>query len=296
MSIASSWIYCRSISSVGMVRQHGVAMTHKVACKPAAQAKANVHSRSGLMFLIPQVQLTARPCHGSRSPREMQALVSVGQSRVSTIVSQLSTSNFQSESWRSFQRNWWRTSGEVLEGDLRASFAGEKRQKHFPPKLHRKFHHQTSLRGSGLWRALVNRAFTGLPRRSGPEVLQRALQGVPSWHSESLKTSPQSNLRALFFLGHSALRARWPNALLGMEHFVRENQTSTELRSTISRHLLQPISRWGKTVDSYRRSCRNNLTSHRNRAFSRVPENGKIPLGKKGAKATQNGNHNLVHV
>ena len=24
----------------------------------------------------------------------------------------------------------------------------------FPPKLHRKFHHQTSLRGSGLWRAL----------------------------------------------------------------------------------------------------------------------------------------------
>ena len=27
-------------------------------------------------------------------------------------------------------------------------------KKHFPPKLHRKFHHQTSLRGSGLWRAL----------------------------------------------------------------------------------------------------------------------------------------------
>ena len=41
-----------------------------------------------------------------------------------------------------------------LEGDFRASFAGENRQKHFPPKLHRKFHHQTSLRGSGLWRAL----------------------------------------------------------------------------------------------------------------------------------------------
>ena len=29
-----------------------------------------------------------------------------------------------------------------LEGDFRASFAGENRQKHFPPKLHRKFHHQ----------------------------------------------------------------------------------------------------------------------------------------------------------
>ena len=33
-------------------------------------------------------------------------------------------------------------------------FCWEKRQKHFPPKLHRKFHHQTSLRGSGWWRAL----------------------------------------------------------------------------------------------------------------------------------------------
>ena len=33
-------------------------------------------------------------------------------------------------------------------------FCWENRQKHFPPKLHRKFHHQTSLRGSGLWRSL----------------------------------------------------------------------------------------------------------------------------------------------
>ena len=41
-----------------------------------------------------------------------------------------------------------------LEGDFRASFAGGNRQKHFPPKLFRKFHHQTSLRGSGLWQAL----------------------------------------------------------------------------------------------------------------------------------------------
>ena len=41
-----------------------------------------------------------------------------------------------------------------LEGDFRASLAGENSQKHFPPKLHRKFHHQSSLRESGLWRAL----------------------------------------------------------------------------------------------------------------------------------------------
>ena len=41
-----------------------------------------------------------------------------------------------------------------LEGDSRAFFAWENRQKHFPPKLHREFHRQTSLRGSGLWRAL----------------------------------------------------------------------------------------------------------------------------------------------
>ena len=27
-----------------------------------------------------------------------------------------------------------------------------------------------------------------------------------------------------------------------------------------------------------------------------VPENGKFPFGKRGAKATRNGNHNLVHV
>ena len=43
-----------------------------------------------------------------------------------------------------------------LEGDFRASFAVENRQKHLPPKLHRKFHHRTSLRGSGLWRAQKN--------------------------------------------------------------------------------------------------------------------------------------------
>ena len=63
--------------------------------------------------------------------------------------------------------------GEVfgdIGGELPAKFGrrfsrfvcGENRQKHFPPKLHRKFHHQTSLRGSGLWRALH------FSRESGP--------------------------------------------------------------------------------------------------------------------------------
>ena len=68
----------------------------------------------------------------------------------------LSTSDFQSEVGEVF--------GEIA-GELLAKFGrrfsssfcpGSNRQiqKHFPPKLHRKFHHQTSLRGSGLWRAL----------------------------------------------------------------------------------------------------------------------------------------------
>ena len=65
----------------------------------------------------------------------------------------LSTSDFQSEVGEVF--------GEI-GGELPAKFGRrfssffcwENRQKHFPPKLHRKFHHQTSLRGSGLWRAL----------------------------------------------------------------------------------------------------------------------------------------------
>ena len=66
------------------------------------------------------------------------------------------TSNFQSEVGEVF--------GEI-GGELPAKFGRrfssffcwENRQKHFPPKLHRKFHHQTSLRGSGLWRALKMR-------------------------------------------------------------------------------------------------------------------------------------------
>ena len=57
-----------------------------------------------------------------------------------------------------------------LEEDFRASFAGENRQKHFPPKLHRKFHHQTSLRGSGLWWALKINSGSGGPVPSGPKL------------------------------------------------------------------------------------------------------------------------------
>ena len=65
----------------------------------------------------------------------------------------LSTSDFQSEVGEVFSE---------IGGELPAKFGRrfssffcwENSQKHFPPKLHRKFHHQTSLRGSGLWRAL----------------------------------------------------------------------------------------------------------------------------------------------
>ena len=65
----------------------------------------------------------------------------------------IGTSDFQSEVGEVF--------GEI-GGELPAKFGRrfssffcwENRQKHIPPKLHRKFHHQTSLRGSGLWRAL----------------------------------------------------------------------------------------------------------------------------------------------
>ena len=64
---------------------------------------------------------------------------------------------------------------------------------------------------------------------------------------------------------------------------IRENQTCTELRSTISRHLLPPISGWGKTMDSYRRFCRNSMTSHRKRAFSGTGKR-QIPLREKGGK------------
>ena len=44
---------------------------------------------------------------------------------------------------------------------------------------------------------------------------------------------------------------------------LRENQTCTILRATISHHLWPAISWWVKKVDSYWRSCRNSRNSHR---------------------------------
>ena len=78
---------------------------------------------------------------------------------------------------------------------------------------------------------------------------------------------------------------------------IRENQTCTKLRATISSHLLPPISWWADTVDSYRRSCRNSRASHRKGGFSGTGKRP-LPLREKGggAKATQNGNHDLVNV
>ena len=50
-------------------------------------------------------------------------------------------------------------------------------------------------------------------------------------------------------------------------------------------------------MDSYRRSCKNGRTSRREGGFSGT---GKWPiplrLRERGAKATRNGNHDLVHV
>ena len=71
------------------------------------------------------------------------------------------------------------------------------------------------------------------------------------------------------------------SALLQGRCSIRENQTCTELRSTISRHLLPPVSRWRKTVDSYKRFCRNSRISQRNRAFSGTGKR-QIPLREKG--------------
>ena len=64
----------------------------------------------------------------------------------------IGTSDFQSEVGEVFGE----IGGELLAKFGRrfsSFFCWENRQKHFPPKLHRKFHHQTSLRGSGLWPA-----------------------------------------------------------------------------------------------------------------------------------------------
>ena len=91
-------------------------------------------------------------CHKS-SRENLVMLACDAKCRRVPLESELKHQRFPEWSWRSFRRNW-RNFRRSLEGDFRASFAGENRQKHFPPKLHCRFHHQTSLRSSGLWRAL----------------------------------------------------------------------------------------------------------------------------------------------
>ena len=71
---------------------------------------------------------------------------------------------FPERSWRSFRRNWRRTSGEVWKEIFELLLLGKIVRNIFPPKLHRKFHHQTSLRGSGLWRALQKKTLTDAKR------------------------------------------------------------------------------------------------------------------------------------
>ena len=83
----------------------------------------------------------------------------------------LSTSDFQREVGEVF--------GEI-GGELPAKFGRrfssffcwENRQKHFPPKLHRKLHHQTSLRGSGLWRAQQAKKLLRRPHSTNHKVVQ----------------------------------------------------------------------------------------------------------------------------
>ena len=100
---------------------------------------------------------------------------------------------------------------------------------------------------------------------------------IEGFHCEwlaPLLLQTQNNLKILSFccLG----------ALLVSAYFLRENQTCTELRSTISRHLLPPISRWGKAVDSFRRSCRKSRTSHRRGGVSGTGKG--LPFGKRGRR------------
>ena len=78
----------------------------------------------------------------------------------------LGTSDFQSEVGEVFGK----IGGELPAkfGRRFLSFCWGNRQKHFPPKLHRKFHHQTSLRGSG-WRAGKRKAL----KKTGSLILRK---------------------------------------------------------------------------------------------------------------------------
>ena len=70
---------------------------------------------------------------------------------------------------------------------------------------------------------------------------------------------------------------------------VRENQTCTNLRATVSRHVLPPFPGGGKAVDSCWRFCRNSRNSQRNKGIFGTGKR-QIPLGQKGGQnVTRNG-------
>ena len=73
--------------------------------------------------------------------------------------------------------------------------------------------------------------------------------------------------------------------------FREKNQTCTELRGTILRHLLPPMKRWIHTRDPVEI-----VGLPKERGGFPVPEKSQFPSRERGAKATQNCNHDLVHV
>ena len=91
-----------------------------------------------------------------------------------------------------------------------------------------------------------------------------------------------------------------PNLILDLHReslpLISEKQKCTDLGGHHFASLFPPISWLGKTVDSYRIPCRNSRTSHRKDGFSGTG-NWPMPLKEeRGAKATQNDSHDLVHV
>ena len=72
---------------------------------------------------------------------------------------------------------------------------------------------------------------------------------------------------------------------------IRENETCTNLRATISRHVLPPFPGRG-TLAIHAGDSLENLGLPRETGGFPVLEKGKFHFGKRGANATQNGNHN----
>ena len=107
-----------------------------------------------------------------------------------------------------------------LEGDFRASFAGENHQKHFPPKLHRKLHHQTSLRGSGLWRALINCVMiserrVNLDPQNGPRETRFWIRVLDSSRREFKGQQNRANRTQSFWEGNLPVRGSLRGPLRG---------------------------------------------------------------------------------